>query len=244
VVDVDGIHAAREEVRLEIANQLRSQLQSIYELCKGGETYEATGTEIGRRDLRNIALGYLMLPGTPDAVEMCRNQFETAICMSDTSAAIRALVNSGSVDAIDARADLLGKFYDRWQDEALVIDLWFSIQAACPLPGALTRVKALMAHPAFTLTNPNRLRSLIGVFAGQNNVNFHHRDGSGYEFLADQIIEIDAINPQIAARILGPLTRWGNFDLKRQELMKAQLGRILETENLSNNVFEIASKSL
>jgi aminopeptidase N len=244
VVDVDAVHQARERVRLEIATQLRPRLQSIYDLCEGSDSYEATGSEIGRRDLRNVALSYLMLPGDAESVELCRQQFDAAVCMSDTSAAIRALINSASSEATLAKTELLTKFYDRWQDEALVVDLWFSIQAACPLAGTLAKVKELMSHPAFTLSNPNRLRSLIGVFAGQNNVNFHHEDGSGYEFLASQIIEVDATNPQIAARILGPLTRWGRYDANRQALMKAQLSRILETENLSNNVFEIASKSL
>ena len=244
VVDVNAIHQAREYVRLEIATQLRDRLKIIYNLCEGGNTYEASGTEIGRRDLRNVALAYLMLPGDVESISLCRQQFDAAICMSDTAAAIRALINSESELAVDAKAELLEKFYDRWHDEALVVDLWFSMQAACPLPNTLDKVKELMSHPAFTLGNPNRLRSLIGVFAGQNNVNFHHIDGSGYEFLANQIIEVDRTNPQIAARIVGPLTRWGNYDSERQVLMKGQLSRILETENLSNNVFEIASKSL
>ena len=244
VVDVDAIHQARELVRLEIATQLRPQLLAIYELCEGSDKYEATGTEIGRRDLRNIALSYLMQSGDDASVELCLRQFETAICMSDTAAAIRAVINSSSEAAVAVKTEMLNTFYHRWENEALVVDLWFSMQAACPLPETLEQVKKLMFHPAFTLSNPNRLRSLIGVFAGQNNVNFHSIDGSGYEFLANQIIEVDAINPQIAARILGPLTRWGNYDTKRQDLMKAQLGRILDTENLSNNVFEIASKSL
>ena len=244
VVDVDAIHKARERVRLEISTRLRPQLMAIYELCEGGQTYEATGSEIGRRDLRNVALAYLMQAGDEESVALCRQQFETAICMSDTAAAIRAVINSSSDAAVAMKAEMLDTFYHRWENEALVVDLWFSMQAACPLPETLGQVKKLMFHPAFTLSNPNRLRSLIGVFAGQNNVNFHNIDGSGYEFLANQIIEVDAINPQIAARILGPLTRWGNYDSKRQDLMKAQLGRILGTENLSNNVFEIASKSL
>jgi aminopeptidase N len=244
VVDVDAIHEARERVRREIAIRLRPQLMAIYELCEGGQTYEATGSEIGRRDLRNVALAYLMQAGDEESLALCRQQFETAICMSDTAAAIRAVINSSSDAAVAVKAEMLDTFYHRWENEALVVDLWFSMQAACPLPGTLGQVKKLMFHPAFTLSNPNRLRSLIGVFAGQNNVNFHSIDGSGYEFLANQIIEVDAINPQIAARILGPLTRWGNYDSKRQGLMKAQLGRILGTENLSNNVFEIASKSL
>ena len=244
VVDVDAIHQARERVRLEIATRLRPQLMTIYELCEGGYTYEATGSEIGRRDLRNIALSYLMQQGDDESVALCRKQFETAICMSDTAAAIRAVVNSSADAAVIVKSDLLETFYNRWENEALVIDLWFTMQAVCPLPGTLDTVKDLMAHPAFTLNNPNRLRSLIGAFAGQNNVNFHSVDGSGYEFLASQIIAVDAINPQIAARILGPLTRWGNYDTKRQALMKEQLNRILATENLSNNVFEIVSKSL
>ena len=119
------------------------------------------------------------------------------------------LVNS-PFDAEKAAA--LAKFAEHFKDNPLVMDQWFSVQAGSPLPGGLERVKALMQHPAFTLKNPNKVRSLIGAFANQNPCNFHALDGSGYRFLADQVIALNGFNPQIAARQLAPLTRWRTFD--------------------------------
>jgi aminopeptidase N len=171
-------------------------------------------------------------------------QYKAANCMTDTSAALRALVNSAAPAAQKAKEDALTQFYNRWVDEALVIDQWFSVQASSHLPGTLEKVRALFEHPAFTLKNPNRLRSVVVAFAFQNNVNFHQKDGGGYAFLADQVIALNSINPLVAARILSPLTRWRKYDETRQGLMKAQLQKILETPELSKDVFEVVSKSV
>ena len=124
------------------------------------------------------------------------------------------------------------------------MDQWFSVQAGCTLPGGLQRVQQLMTHPAFTLKNPNKVRALIGAFAGQNLINFHAADGSGYRFLADLVIELNGFNPQIASRQLAPLTRWRKYDITRQGLMKAELERIRSSGELSSDVFEVVSKSL
>jgi aminopeptidase N len=124
------------------------------------------------------------------------------------------------------------------------MDQWFSVQAGSALPGGLERVQALMNHPAFTLKNPNKVRALIGAFAGQNLVNFHRADGSGYRFLADLVITLNGFNPQIASRQLAPLTRWRKYDSSRQALMKAELERILASGELSSDVYEVVSKSL
>ena len=142
------------------------------------------------------------------------------------------------------KAEALKAFAEHFKDNALVMDQWFSVQAACTLPGGLARVQALMQHPAFTLKNPNKVRALIGAFAGQNLVNFHAADGSGYRFLADQVISLNATNPQIASRQLGPLTRWRKYDASRQALMRGELERILASGELSSDVFEVVSKSL
>ena len=130
------------------------------------------------------------------------------------------------------------------QDDPLVMDQWFSVQAGSPLPGGLERVQALMQHPAFTLKNPNKVRALIGAFANQNLVNFHRPDGAGYRFLADQVIVLNALNPQIASRLLVPLTRWRKYDEARQALMRGELERILASGELSSDVYEVVSKSL
>ena len=153
-------------------------------------------------------------------------------------------MNSAAEAAHEATAKALTDFYNRWNDEALVIDQWFAIQANCPLPGTLDQVKALMGHEAFDIKVPNRMRALVAQFAIANIVNFHQADGGGYAFLADRVIELNAINPQMAARILSPLTRWSKFDEARQGMMKSELERILETKSISNDVYEIVTKSL
>ena len=244
VADVDAIHQARDAVRGAIAAQLKDLLLSVYKLNQDTGRYQTTAEAMARRSLKNMTLIYLMQPVDTEMVSLCVKQFESAGNMTDTSAAMRALVNSDAGSAQEAKEKALHEFYHRWVDEALVIDQWFTIQAICPLPGNLQRVKHLMAHEAFEMKNPNRMRSLVATFAFQNTVNFHHRNGEGYTFLADRVIELNAINPQIAARILSPLTLWGKYDEQRQTLMKSELNRILETKNLSENVFEIASKSV
>ena len=241
--DIDAIHAARQMVRDVVAKQLAGVLLSVYKLNVSDAAYAPTADEIARRAIKNIALGYLLQTPESESVPLALRQFESANNMSDTGAAVVALVNTPAPSAEQAREKVLTEFYNRWSDEALVVDLWFQVQAACPRPGALQRVEALMKHEAFTMKVPNRLRALIGPFT-QNLVNFHDRSGNGYAFLADRVMELNATNPQIAARLLIPLTRWRKFDEQRQGLMRAQLDRILASEKLSPDVYEIASKSV
>jgi aminopeptidase N len=124
------------------------------------------------------------------------------------------------------------------------MDQWFSVQASAALPGGLERVEKLLEHPSFSMRNPNKIRALIGAFANQNLVNFHAADGAGYRFLAERILQLDPLNPQVASRLLTPLTRWRKYDPARQALLKAELGRIMAAENLSPDVYEVVSKSL
>ncbi len=161
--------------------------------------------------------------------------------MTERLTALAVLVNSG-FEAEKGKA--LAMFADYFKDDPLVMDQWFSVQAGSPLPGGLERVQALMQHPAFTLKNPNKVRALIGAFANQNLVNFHRADGAGYRFLADQVIVLNALNPQIASRLLAPLTRWRKYDAARQALMRGELERILASGELSSDVYEVVSKSL
>ena len=242
--DVDAIHRAREAVRGEIAGKLSGLLLSVYKLNQTRQEYQANAKQIGERALKNIALSYLMQPDGTEMVPLCVEQFESATNMTDTSTAIRALVNSTAEAAQEPKEKALTEFYNRWSSEALVIDQWFAIQASCHLPGTLDRVNTLMGHEAFDIKIPNRMRALVAQFAMANIINFHQADGAGYGFLADRVIELNAINPQMAARILSPLTRWARFDTSRQRLMKTELERILATENISNDVYEIVSKSL
>ncbi len=160
--------------------------------------------------------------------------------MTEVLAALAALANCECPEREAALAD----FEKKWLDDALVMDKWFALQATSRLPGTLERVRALMGHAAFDPRNPNKIRSLIGAFCHTNPVRFHAADGQGYEFLAEQVIDIDRRNPQIAARLLGSLSRWRKFDAHRQSLMRAALERILSTEKLSKDTYEIASKTL
>ena len=244
VADVDAIHAAREFARKQLSEQLFDALWARYQANRAVSrttAYVAEAEHFARRSLQNIALSYLMLSGKPQVLEATLEQFDACDNMTERLTALAVLVNS-SFEA--ERAKALETFADHFKDNPLVMDQWFSVQAASTLPGGLARVKALMQHPAFTMKNPNKVRALIGAFAGQNLVNFHAADGSGYRFLADLVIELNALNPQIASRQLAPLTRWRKYDAARQALMKGELERILASGALSSDVYEVVSKSL
>ncbi|MDX1724798.1 MAG: aminopeptidase N [Pseudomonas sp.] len=244
VADVDAIHSAREFARKQLADALFDLLWQRYQANREisrSTAYVAEAEHFARRSLQNIALSYLMLSGKPEVLAACLEQLEVCDNMTERLAAVAVLVNSPFEEE---KAKALASFAEFFKDNPLVMDQWFSVQAACSLPGALGRVQQLMRHPAFTLKNPNKVRALIGAFTGQNPVNFHQVDGSGYRFLADQVITLNALNPQIAARLLGPLTRWGKYDDTRQALMKAELERILASGELSSDVYEVVSKSL
>ncbi|UTW07408.1 aminopeptidase N [Pseudomonas benzenivorans] len=244
VADVDAIHGAREFARRQLAEALFEPLWQRYQANREvsrSSPYVAEAEHFARRSLQNIALSYLMLGDQPQVLAACLEQFEVCDNMTERLAALAVLVNSPFEEE---KAKALASFADFFKDNPLVMDQWFSVQAASSLPGALERVQQLMQHPAFTLKNPNKVRALIGAFAGQNPVGFHQADGSGYRFLADQVITLNALNPQIASRLLSPLTRWGKYDSARQGLMKAELERILASGELSSDVFEVVSKSL
>jgi len=244
VADVDAIHAAREFARQQLANSLSDALWKRYEANREVSkrtAYVAESEHFARRALQNIALSYLMLTGKPEVLAAAIEQFDSADNMTERLTALAVLVNSPFEDE---KAKALAVFAENFKDNALVMDQWFSVQAGSTLPGGLERVKALMQHPAFTMKNPNKVRALIGAFAGQNLINFHAADGSGYRFLADLVIELNGFNPQIASRQLAPLTRWRKYDDKRQALMKGELERIRASGQLSPDVYEVVSKSL
>lgn len=243
VADVAAIHAARQAARLQIARALREPMLQTYERLRNGTQvpYAASAAQIAQRSLKNTCLAYLMLLEQSDIVALCVEQFETATNMTDRMAALVALVNS--TQQVEKRR-ALEQFYVRWQHEALVVNQWFQVQATATLPGTLEVVEALMQHPAFDIKNPNKVRALIGAFAANNAVNFHRVDGAGYRFLADQIILLNGLNPQIAARQLAPLSKWKKYPPAAQQLMIAELRRIAAAPNLSRDVYEVVSKSL
>lgn len=243
VADVNLIHESRETLANHLANRLKDSWSKIYRNNSIDEPYKADAESIARRALKNLALSYLMRTDDPQWVAVCWEQFNAAGNMTDQAAALRLLVNSESTEGQNYAEQALEAFYLRWQHEPLVVDQWFAIQASAQKLNTLTKVEELLKHAAFDIKNPNKIRSLIGVFCNQNHVGFHNLDGSGYEFLADRILQIDSLNPQIAARLLTPLTRWKKYSAERQALMQAQLLRIKSSENLSKDAFEVVAKS-
>ena len=241
--DVESIHGVREFLANRLAQALEKKFAALYQANIDEGKFAVDARSMARRSLKNLALTYLVRTGEAAWLEACNRQFTTAGNMTDQYAALKNLVNSdtdlGRVFATEA----LDGFYKQWRHEPLVVDQWFVVQATSQLSGVLGRVKQLLHHECFEIRNPNKVRSLIGAFCGQNHVAFHAAAGDGYEFLADQVLSLDKLNPQIASRLLTPLTRWRKFDEKRQALMQVQLQRIKATADISRDVFEIVEKS-
>lgn len=240
VVPVDAIHACRNIARKTLAQALSAELEQAVAANQLSGEYRPVAGDIAKRRLKNICQSYLMALETESAVERSWQQFSTADNMTDQHAALTALVHSRQDEKAQAA---LEHFEQQWQDDALVMDQWFQVQASRPHPDTLARVKALMEHPAFSLKNPNKVRSLISAYCNQNRVNFHSIDGLSYQFLADVVLELDAMNPQIASRLITPLTRWQKLDSKRQQLMQTELKRIASAE-LSKDLSEVVQKAL
>lgn len=238
LVAVEDIHRRREAARLAIATTLEGLWWQTYEAhCNAGTTQ--TPEAKGARRLANVALGYLVTAGSDAAVAAARRQYDSAQTMTDRMGAMTALVNSASPD----REAVLADFHRRFAGNNDVIDKWFGVQALANRPDVLLAVERLLKHPDFTISNPNRLRSLVGAFAA-NQRWFHAADGEGYRLLADQLIAVDRINPQSAARLAVPLGRWRRFDTGRAAQMRAELERILAAPGMSKDVLEMASRAL
>jgi aminopeptidase N len=237
-VDPEAIHQARETLRAELGRVLEAEWRAAYH-GSASNRFELTPAAKGARRLRSLALGFLMAGGAADAPALAWEQFEGATNMTDRQGALTVLVNSDAPQ----RAQALAAYYGRFRDNALVIDKWFTTQALSTRADTFDEVLRLTGHPDFTLTNPNRARALVNAFS-VNQRNFHRTDGEGYRYLATKILELDAINPQTAARFVGPLGRWRRFDAERGALMRAELERIVAHAGLSKEVFEQASKSL
>ncbi|HDJ86423.1 MAG TPA: DUF3458 domain-containing protein, partial [Chromatiales bacterium] len=239
-IDPVAVHEAHRFLRRALAKALHEPLLETYRSLGESGPYRIDPDSVGRRSLRNLCLGYLMQGDDPRTVQLCLDQFHSGTNMTDVLAALSALARSERPE----REPALEEFYERWKDDPLVVDKWFAIQASAPLPDALERVRALTRHPAFNPRNPNKIRALVGAFCRGNPARFHARDGAGYAFLGDWILELDPINPQIAARLVGVLSRWRRYEPRLGELMRAQLERVLAAPNLSRDTYEIASKSL
>jgi len=237
--DVDAIHQARQTVRKAIGLAHAPLLLQRYHELATQRAYAPDAQQIAARSLRNVCLDYLATTGS-EGVTLAIAQFDDADNMTDRLAALRVVTWEGD-DA--QRSSTLDAFYADWRSEALVVNQWFQVQACIPDTQGLERVQSLMNHDDFDLRNPNKVRSLIGGFASNNPVNFHRNDGAGYEFLADIVVELDARNPQIASRLLAPLTKWRNYP-NRAVLMCKALERIAAQAELSPDVFEVVNKAL
>ncbi len=239
VVDPDAIHAARNALRAALARALRADLLAAYRSYSTPGPYSPDAQSAGRRSLRNLALGYLMELAETETTALCVRQFDTADNMTDRMAALTALANSDAPE----RAGALERFYAAWKHEPLVVDKWLAVQAGSRRPDTLARVKALLAHEAFDLRIPNKVFALIRGFCA-NQVRFHAADGAGYAFTAERILELDPLNPQVAARLARAFDRWRKLDARRQAHARAALERIAGAPGLSKGVAEVVTKAL
>src|SRR5439155_1232732 len=239
IVDPDAIHAVCDELKRRLAAALREELHAVYRAHGGAGAYSPDAGSAGRRALKNSALGLLVELEDAGVRALCMKQFETADNMTDALAALCMLANCDCPE----RTRALDAFYDRWKTEPLVVDKWLAVQATTRLPSALAEVKRLMTHPAFSIRNPNKVYALIGGLRG-NQVHFHAADGSGYAFLTEQVIALDAINPQVAARMARGFDRWKKFDAGRQAHARAALERLRDAKGISKGVLEIVTRAL
>lgn len=240
-IDVDAIHQAKEFIYTRLAQALKAELLQTYEENTQAE-YSLSPTAMGERFLRNQSLSYLMYLGE-EGEALALKQYQSADNMTDQMAAFRALVHHASTHA----SVVIEQFYQQWNQDNLVMDKWFTVQATSPhllADASGQAVTKLFEHGDFDIKNPNRVRSLLGAFCSANPVCFHDNSGFGYELLGRYIETIDAMNPQIASRLCVPLTRWKRYSESRQKMMKAQLQRLIALPGLSNDVAELVGKSL
>ncbi|MBI1397938.1 MAG: aminopeptidase N [Betaproteobacteria bacterium] len=240
VVDPEAIHAIRVRIRQHLAQVLQDRLMATYRTMAVPGRYSPDAASAGRRALRNTCLGYLMELEDDGIRAICVAQFDGADNMTDSMAALTPLVNTDCPE----REAVLARFHERWHAEALVLDKWFAVQATSRLPGTLARVRALTEHQDFDIRNPNRVRALVGGFCHHNPLHFHAADGSGYDFLAAHVLQLDALNPQVAARLARAMDRWRKFDAKRQSHARQALERIRDHAGLSKDVSEVVQRAL
>jgi aminopeptidase N len=237
-VDVDGIHAARRYVKRHLAGALQPLFLARYRELNDTAPYDKSSASMARRSLKNVCLSYLL--ETERGADLAEAQLSASDNMTNSLAALGGLVWSDA----DAAGPALAAFEQRWRNDALVMDKWFSIQATKPGPDTVATVRELLDHGAFSISNPNKVRSLIGAFAMANPTGFHAADGSGYSLHADQVMALDALNPQVAARMAAAFNPWIRYDTSRRSLMRAELKRIASVDGLSPDVSEIVSTAL
>jgi len=239
-IEVNILHQVREFLRTELASILENEFLANYQkLAQAGKPYRLNREDIATRLLKNTCLSYLLKLGDRYR-DLAMTQYTSANNMTDQLFALQVLVNND----LEQTTPQLDHFYQQWQHDSLVLDKWFEIQATAPDKEILHRVQTLVKHDAFNLKNPNKVYALMGAFCARNPIGFHREDGAGYEFLGDYILELNTINPYVAARLVRTLSHWRKFALPYQALMKTQLERIAKHEGLCKNVSEIVNQSL
>ena len=239
-VDPLAVHRARKDLATFLSDHLTAELVAVYQQLDDGQSWSAEGPAIARRRLKNTVLHWLSAASDRAWTARALGQYERADNMTDRFAALRALVHGGVEQASPALAD----FAERFADDTLVMDKWFAVQATCPDQTTADQLPELMKHPAFSLKNPNKVRSVIGSFAMANPVAFHRADGAGYALVGSVVAELDAVNPQVAARLVSAFNRWRRYEPGRAALMKAELERLAALRHLSPDVGEIVSAAL
>jgi aminopeptidase N len=243
VIDPDALIASVKHVKRGLAAALRSEMEAVYIANHDSSPSTGVGPDavaVGKRRLKNTVLDYMMSLKDDAWRAKALEQALNGACMTDVAAGTMALAN----DNTEARNKAIGNFYDKHaKGNDLILCKWFTMQAVADVDGALEKVDALLSHPDFTLKNPNKCRALVSAFVA-NMKHFHAKDGKGYKWLADRVLEIDKINPQNAAGICTSFSTFRRYDAERQKMIKEQLERMLQTEGFSKDAYEIVSRSL
>jgi aminopeptidase N len=238
-VDVHRVREVREALKLELASANETQILAHYRACIESGAYQLNPDAMARRRLKNICLGYLLHLQREAYFELCADQFDRADNMTDQIACLQIVVHCRH----PLRDRIAAQFYQQWQDNALVIDKWFRVLGSNQAEDALDQIKPLFDHPAYSLTNPNRARSLLGAMIANSSA-FHQSDGSGYALAAQKLLQLDAINPQVAARLANPLVHWRRLVVQQEALMKSQVEAMLSSGKMSNDLNELLTTSL
>ena len=236
-LDPIACHEVRNKVREKIGKQLKDILYTIYQDASRNNNNNFSPKGVGERALKNLALNYLLENNEKELFDLALSQLKNSENMTDAMAAFNGLVNFNC----EHREEAIGWFYKKWESEELVLDKWFAAQALSRLPTTLDEVVALTAHKKFDLKNPNRMRSLIGAFCHGNQNQFNRLDGKGYELCASYILKLDAINPQIGARLARAFDSWSKFGAERKQLSGQNLEFIRES-NCSKDLTEVITK--
>ncbi len=239
IIDPDAIHQVRSSLITCLATELQDEWLAIY-VANKTERYQIDHGDIAKRALRNVCLSYLAFTDRDFADNLISQQYHHANNMTDSLAALSAAVAA----ELPCRDKLMSEFDERWHQDGLVMDKWFILQASSPNKQVLQTIKSLLNHRSFSMNNPNRIRSLIGAFASTNPSIFHAKDGSGYNFLTEILIDLNQRNPQVASRLIEPMIRLSRYDESRQALMRSSLEKLKALDNLSGDLFEKITKTL